>query len=81
MATHPLLRRLGALGVDVYRLQYVESQILQRAILRLLRESQAPSLPVFDCLIVRGRDEDRARVILEEEFTKEVGILPTITIK
>ena len=78
---HPLLTRLEDSGLDVFRLQYVESQILLTAMLRLLRESEIPSLPVHDCLIVRARDKEVTKQVLEEAFLNEVGIKPTITEK
>ena len=78
---HPLLLSLGDLGLDVYRLQFVESQVILRAMLKLLREAQVPSLPVHDCLIVKVQDENLTRSILVEAFTNEVGISPKITAK
>lgn len=78
---HPLLLSLSDLGLNVYRLQHVESQVIVRAMLKLLREAQVPSLPVHDCLIVKAQDENLARSVLVEAFIKEVGISPKITAK
>ncbi|WP_420857950.1 hypothetical protein [Marivivens marinus] len=78
---HPLLARLEATGLDVYRLQYVECEILLRAMLRLLREHQIPSLPVHDCLIVREKERSEVLTVLKAEFFERVGIKPTVTEK
>lgn len=82
-AKHPILERLSDSRIDVFRLQYVESDIMMSAILRLLREHRIPSLPVFDCLIVReGNGEaQRAKSIMEEEFHKAVGVAPRVVAK
>lgn len=80
-AAHPILLRLNDHGIDVYRLQYVESKIILRAMLNLIRDHQVPSLPVHDCLIVRYRDQNVAQAYLDEAFFSEVGIHPTITRK
>ncbi len=80
-AAHPLLLRLSDYDIDVHRLQHVESEILLRAMLRLIREHQVPSLPVHDCLIVRCRDQDVGEAYLDEAFFSEVGVHPHITRK
>jgi hypothetical protein len=68
VAGHPILERLGTAGCPgALELQYVESEIVRRA-MALLRSDGVPSLPVHDSLIVATDEMGRAEGALREAF-------------
>ena len=76
-----LLEMMEASGLDTFRLQYVEAQVLITTVLRLLRECEIPSLPVHDSLIVKEKDKETAEAMLKQEFKEQIGVEPVVSLK
>ncbi|MBI1212976.1 MAG: hypothetical protein GC190_16055 [Alphaproteobacteria bacterium] len=75
---HPVLCRYHESGITMLDLMFKDSEIMVNTVLRLIRQHQAPSLPVHDSLIVRLSDSERAHCTLREEFKRVVGTEPYI---
>lgn len=81
LEAHPFLGELESIGLNTYRLQFIESEIVIGSMLELLREHNVISLPIHDCLLVKEKDSQITKSILESKFFEIVGIRPTLTTK
>ena len=80
-AKHPIIEHIAAKGIGPGRLQNVESRILVAAMLQLIRQYQIPSLPIYDCLIVKLEDQLFAEDAMKDAFFCEVAANPVIKAK
>lgn len=72
LTSHPVLGRLGALDCpSALELQYIESEIIRRA-MSALRRDDITSLPVHDSLIVPLSKLEQAENALRDAFAAEV---------
>ena len=60
---------------------FSESRVIISTMLRLAREHNIPSAPVYDSLIVPRSKEEIAEGILDEQFIQIVGVKPTLKIR
>ncbi|MBV7381170.1 hypothetical protein [Maritimibacter dapengensis] len=78
---HPVLKRLGGLGLEINYLQFVESEIISSAMLDLMRVSEVPSVPIHDCLLVKKKDVQKTKEAMSTAFCDQVGVKPTLSVK
>lgn len=78
---HPVLNQLCPDQLDWADLQFLESQVLISAILRLGEEYDIPALPVHDSIIVPIDAAELGRTCLAEAFEKITGQVPMIEMK
>lgn len=79
MSHYPALAELA--DQDLWAsLQFVESEIILRSMLRLM-DIGVPSLSVHDALLVRASDVGDTQALLKEEFFNRVGVAPILTVK
>jgi len=60
------------------QLMFTESRVVISTMLRLAREHNIPAAPVHDSLIVPRSKEVIAYRILDEQFAKIIGVVPTL---
>jgi hypothetical protein len=80
---HPLLGQWGTkvapnMPWSYGHLMFSESRVVISTMLRLAREHNIPAAPVHDSLIVPRSKEVIAYRILDEQFTKIIGVVPTL---
>ncbi|WP_116599213.1 hypothetical protein [Primorskyibacter marinus] len=75
---HPCFSRLEEASLDWSKLQFVEAEILLKAMRVLKNELATPSLPVHDSLIVPEDKKGLARHVLQSAFYDHCGITPKI---
>lgn len=75
----PVLGAIEAKGLNSYKLQSVESNIVAATLLELLRYFEVPALPVHDCLIVRRVDKELACDVFLSQFERLAGIRPELS--
>lgn len=78
---HPVLHRLCPNKLDWADLQFVESEVLISAILRLGEEYDIPALPVHDSIIVPREAAKLGHTSLAEAFETITGRIPMIEMK
>ena len=83
LACHPLLGQWGIKGApnmpwSYGHLMFSESRVIISTMLRLAREHNIPAAPVHDSLIVPRSKEEIAYRILDEQFTKIIGVVPKL---
>ena len=83
LARHPLLGQWGTkvapnMPWNCGHLMFTESRVVISTMLRLAREHNIPAAPVHDSLIVPRSKEVIAYRILDEQFTKIIGVVPTL---
>ena len=83
LARHPLLGQWGTkvapnMPWSWGHLMFRESRVIMSTMLRLAREHNIPALPVHDSLIVPRSKEVIAYRILDEQFTKIIGVVQTL---
>lgn len=83
LARHPLLGQWGTKGAPNMpwswgHLMFSESRVIISTMLRLAREHNIPAAPVHDSLIVPRSKEVIAYRTLNEQFTKIIGVVPTL---
>jgi hypothetical protein len=86
LACHPLLGQWGArvapnMPWSYGHLMFSESRVIISTMLRLAREHNIPAAPVHDSLIVPRSKEAIAERVLDEQFTKIIGVKPTLKIR
>jgi hypothetical protein len=86
LARHPLLGQWGTeaapnMPSGYGHLMFRESRVVVSTMLRLAREHNIPALPVHDSLIVPRSKEVIAYRILDEQFTKIIGVVPTLKLR
>jgi hypothetical protein len=86
LVRHPLLGQWGTevapnMPSSYGHLMFRESRVVMSTMLRLAREHNIPALPVHDSLIVPRSKEVVAYRILDEQFTKIVGVVPTLKLR
>jgi hypothetical protein len=86
LARHPLLGQWGtklapSMPWSYGHLMFSESRVIITTMLRLAREHNIPSMPVHDSLIVPRSKEAIAEQVLDEQFTKIVGVKPTLKVR
>jgi hypothetical protein len=86
LARHPLLERWGtkaAAGMpwNWGHLMFSESRVIISTMLRLAREHNIPAAPVHDSLIVPRSKELTAWKVLNEQFTKIIGVEPKLNVR
>jgi hypothetical protein len=83
LARHPLLGQWGtkvapSMPWSYGHLMFSESRVIVSTMLRLAREHNIPAAPVHDSLIVPRSKEVIAYRILDEQFTKILGVVPKL---
>jgi hypothetical protein len=83
LARHPLLGQWGTqpaanMPWSYGHLMFRESRVIISTMLRLAREHNIPAAPVHDSLIVPRSKEVIAYRILDEQFTKIIGVVPKL---
>lgn len=83
LAFYPLLAQWGTktapnMPWSYGHLMFSESRVIISAMLRLAREQNVPAAPVHDSLLVPRSKEAIAYRILDEQFTKIIGVVPTL---
>ncbi len=83
LARHPLLGQWGTqtapnMPWSYGHLMFSESRVIISTMLRLAREHNIPAAPVHDSLIVPRSKEVIAYRILDEQFTKIIGVVPML---
>jgi hypothetical protein len=83
IARYPLLGQWGTktapnMPWSYGHLMFSESRVIISTMLRLAREHNIPSAPVHDSLIVPRSKEVIAYRILDEQFTKNIGVVPKL---
>ena len=83
LARHPLLAQWGTKSAPNMpwnwgHLMFRESGVIISTMLRLAREHNIPAAPVHDSLIVPRSKEVVAHRILDEQFTKIIGVVPKL---
>jgi hypothetical protein len=83
LARHPLLGQWGTqpaanMPWSYGHLMFSESRVIISTMLRLAREHNIPAAPVHDSLIVPRSKEVIAYRILDEQFTKIIGVVPKL---
>jgi hypothetical protein len=83
---HPLLAQWGTkvapnMPWNWGHLMFTESRVVISTMLRLAREHNIPAAPVHDSLIVPRSKEVIAYRILDEQFTKMIGVKPTLKVR
>tara|TARA_B110000261_G_scaffold55233_1_gene65038 strand:+ start:56 stop:1366 length:1311 start_codon:yes stop_codon:yes gene_type:complete len=73
----PILKKLNASTSGWAFLQFVESDILIKALISL-KELDITALPVHDSLIVQENHLDKAKKILSDTFLKKLGMRPML---
>ena len=86
IACHPLLGQWGTkvapnMPWSYGHLMFSESRVIISTMLRLAREHNIPAAPVHDSLIVPRSKEVIAYRILDEQFTKIIGVVPTLKLR
>jgi hypothetical protein len=86
LACHPLLGQWGTkvapnMPWSYGHLMFSESRVIISTMLRLAREHNIPAAPVHDSLIVPRSKEVIAYRILDEQFTKIIGVVPTLKLR
>ena len=61
-----------------FNLMFIESEIISGTMLELMSDHNIPSLPVYDCIIVRKSDQEFAMRLLSEQFYKKTGLVPSL---
>lgn len=85
LASHPLLGQWGTQAAPNMpwswgHLMFRESRVIIATMLRLAREHNIPSAPVYDSLIVPRSKEEIVERILDEQFTHIVGAKPKLKV-
>ena len=62
-------------------LMFSESRVILSTMLRLAREYNVPAMPVHDSLIVPRSKEATAERVLNEQFTKIIGVKPKLKVR
>jgi len=62
-------------------LMFRESRVIMSTMLRLARAHNIPALPVHDSLIVPRSKEVTAWKVLNEQFTKIIGVEPKLNVR
>jgi hypothetical protein len=83
LSCHPLLAQWGTKSGrnkpwSYGHLMFSESRVIITTMLRLAREHNVPAAPVHDSLIVPRSKEAIAYRILDEQFTKIIGVVPKL---
>jgi hypothetical protein len=78
---YPVLNGLEQGKIDCFDLMFIESEAIIQAILRLLREHDIPSLPVFDSLIVKKNHLEAVMEVLRNAYEEKVGVRPALRVK
>jgi hypothetical protein len=83
LAFHPLLAQWGTktapnIPWSYGHLMFSESRVIISSMLRLAREHNIPAAPVHDSLLVPRSKEVIAYQILDEQFTKIIGVVPKL---
>ena len=83
---HPLLGQWGTkvapnMPWSYGHLMFSESRVIISTMLRLAREHNIPAAPVHDSLIVPRSKEVIAWRILDEQFTKIIGVEPKLNVR
>jgi hypothetical protein len=83
LSFHPLLGKWGTklaphMPWSWGHLMFSESRVIISTMLRLAREHNIPAVPVHDSLIVPRSKEVTAYRILDEQFTKIIGMVPKL---
>jgi hypothetical protein len=86
LACHPLLGQWGTkvapnMPWSYGHLMFSESRVIISTMLRLAREHNIPAAPVHDSLIVPRSKEVIAYRILDEQFTKIIGVVPKLKLR
>jgi len=86
LACHPLLGQWGTkvapnMPWSYGHLMFSESRVIISTMLRLAREHNIPAAPVHDSLIVPRSKEVIAWKTLNEQFTKIIGVVPTLKLR
>jgi hypothetical protein len=86
IARHPLLGQWGtkvapSMPWNYGHLMFSESRVIISTMLRLAREHNIPAAPVHDSLIVPRSKEVIAWKILNEQFTKIIGVEPKLKVR
>lgn len=86
LARHPLLGQWGTkvapnMPWSYGHLMFRESRVVISTMLRLAREHNIPAAPVHDSLIVPRSKEVIAWTILNEQFTKIIGVEPKLNVR
>jgi hypothetical protein len=86
LSFHPLLGQWGTklapnMPWSWGHLMFSESRVIISTMLRLAREHNIPAAPVHDSLIVPRSKEVIAYRILDEQFTKIIGVVPTLKLR
>jgi hypothetical protein len=86
LARHPLLSQWGTKAAPNMpwnwgHLMFRESRVVISTMLRLAREHNIPAAPVHDSLIVPRSKEVIAWTILNEQFTKIIGVEPKLNVR
>jgi hypothetical protein len=86
LACHPLLGQWGTqtapnMPWSYGHLMFSESRVIISTMLRLAREHNIPAAPVHDSLIVPRSKKVIAYRILDEQFTKIIGVVPTLKLR
>jgi hypothetical protein len=86
LACHPLLGQWGTKVAPNMpwgwgHLMFSESRVIISTMLRLAREHNIPAAPVHDSLIVPRSKEVIAWKILNEQFTKIIGVEPKLKVR
>jgi hypothetical protein len=86
LACHPLLGQWGTkvapnMPWSYGHLMFSESRVIISTMLRLAREHNIPAAPVHDSLIVPRSKEAIAERVLDEQFTKIIGVKPTLKVR
>jgi hypothetical protein len=86
IARHPLLGQWGTklapnMPWSYGHLMFRESRVIISTMLRLAREHNIPAAPVHDSLIVPRSKEVIAYRILDEQFTKIIGVVPKLKLR
>ncbi|WP_170481220.1 hypothetical protein [Ruegeria arenilitoris] len=77
---HPVLLKLRKGELDWANLQFEEAECFFATMMRLHNESEVPSLPVHDSLIVRVRDAAYAANCLRDAYEERLGFRPHVDI-
>ncbi len=81
LARFPVLAKWPFCPIRWGDLQYIESCIIVKTMLRLARDHGIPAYPVHDSIIVPVSKAKVAEQVLREAFKEEVGVYPALSVK
>ena len=79
LAEHPALETITSRKITCFDLMYLESEAILGTMLELKRLHSAPSLCVYDSIIVKRSDRRIAEAALKNNFQKTCGFVPIIS--